>query len=161
MAHVGRDYPVHFRRDLNLVVTNNRRGYARAYDCFANDKSGSIGLALNRQAMHVHAVDETTFEFAKWTQDYQPVAGFNVKFTIELSPTKGDVYKGPSLEIRERSIGILATYSALVPGTAGYSTITWNVDLASLTHPTLYNDTVTLRAGAQAIKWTEYHSIYG
>jgi hypothetical protein len=161
MAHVGKFYPVHFRRDLNLNISNNNAGYPRAYDCFANDKQGSLGLYLNRVPFHCHAVSERTFQFAKWDQDYQYVRGFYVKFTLTLSGGRQDVYDGPGLVIRERSLGILATYLKRVAGTAGYKQLVLQLDIGSITHPTVYDDQVTQRAGAQAIEWTEYHNIYG
>jgi len=161
MAHVGKFYPVMFRRDFNLNITNNRNGYARAYDGFANDKGGPIGLALNTKPMHCHVVDEHSTTKIVWSQDYQPVAGFNVKFTFSLAITRAAIYAGPSLEIRERSLGILATYSTRVVGTAGYKSLVLQLDAGSVTHPTFYSDNVTQRAGAQAIEWAEYHSIYG
>lgn len=161
MAHVGKFYPVHFRRDLNLRVTNNRGGYARAYDAFANDKGGTVGVALNRKAMHCHAVDEKTFEFAKWTQPFQPIAGFNVRFTIVLTPTQGDVDVGPLLIIEERSLGVLARYETLPSGALGYSVFDFMLIPGSITTPAVYDDPITLRAGCQAIKWEEYHQIYG
>jgi len=161
VAHVGRDYPVHLRRDLNLNCFNNRNGLPRAWSCTFDNKGGSIGLALNGKTMFCHAQDESTFEFAKWIGDYETHASRNVRLEVFLTSTQGEVGKGPWLYIRDKVYGNIAVYKSFVANLTAYGEIAMQWDETFRPHPELWVDAVTQRVTPTAVRWTEYHRIYG
>ena len=80
MAHKGKQYPVHFRRDFNLDVSTNNIGIAKGYSLACHDCSGSVGVVLSTRLVHCKAVDETTFQGLKYESSVMHIGSRFVQF---------------------------------------------------------------------------------
>jgi hypothetical protein len=50
MAHAGKDWPLHFRRDLSAQALNNRQGWAEQYVLTFARLAGSIGTFIRDES---------------------------------------------------------------------------------------------------------------
>lgn len=161
MAHVGVIYPVHWRRDIALNLTNYRVAYGRAYSVTVDGKSGSLGLAMQGVPFYAHAQDETTFTFARWQDAYKSFHGRDIRWEGLISATGPEIGTGATWTLRDRLLGPLAVYKPFLGQLHAYQELPSTLVDGSLSHPELYNDTVTLRIIPDAVKWETYHHIYG
>lgn len=94
MAHVGKDYKLWFRRDCNLLLNNNRRGFPEAYKIVAIGPMFSakyaISLLKNELLINTKKTFDLTWEGAK-------VGGFFDGCHLEV---------GLPLEFAVHSVGI-------------------------------------------------------
>jgi len=67
VAHVGKIYRLHFRRDLSLQVSNNRNGLSFEYDVELIGVTGSIGSTLNTRTIRLHQTGPLDGSVAFWT----------------------------------------------------------------------------------------------
>ena len=159
MAHLGKVYPVHFRRDFNLNVQNNSVGFAKAYNHFFAGASGTIGVALQTKPLVCIAQDETTFAGMKWDSGWQPRAGYSVKFSCETTFPPGAADILVSGELREQVIGILGT---AVFGTLNqfvYNSFNFHWDPLSFTHLALFGLGSNLSTQFDRVRWAQWNSI--
>lgn len=159
MAHLGKVYPVHFRRDFNLNVTNNGAGFAKAYNCFFAGASGTIGAELRVKPLVCIAKDETTFAGMKWESNFEPRAGYYVKFVAAtiFPPTPNDILiRG---ELTEQTLGSLgvATFGAL--NQFVYNSLNMHWDPLSLTHPALFAMGSTQFTQFDRVRWAQWNNL--
>jgi len=161
MAHVGKYYPVHFRRDLNLDLFSNTFGIARAYGCQSQHFTGSVGSALNSRRLIANAVDEPTFQLANWLSEYELVAGRQVRFNIESSVVFGFPQLLMRVAVEDQSLGILGYGSVLrTTFTTGYNQVHayW---VPTFPYPALFSGSVGLsRWDLRAVEWEEYNVLH-
>lgn len=159
MAHIGHNYPVHFRRDFNLNVTNNSAGFAKGYNHGFAAASGTIGLALSTAPLVCIAQDETSFAGMKWTSDIVLRAGHPVKFecqTIEPPSFLDILIRGELTDVVLGSLGI-CTYGAL--NVFQYRTLNFRWDQLSLTHPSLFFVGASSITQFDAIRWPQWNNL--
>ncbi len=74
MAHVGKKYPLAFRRDLAFGINNNQQGWGRAYYFLAPLVGGSIPPAMVVMALVCTERDPGSFH-ALWESEETVLAG--------------------------------------------------------------------------------------
>lgn len=161
MAHTGKFYPVHFRRDLNYNCRTNNRGLPRAWKITFDNKGGTVGIALQGKTLYALAASERSFLYADWEGDFKPVAGRMIRLQFQITDIEGEVGKGPSLRIIDSVHGTLALYKPFIVHLTSYGEITLQWDESVQPHPELYIDPVTRRVVCVAVPWEEFHTVYG
>jgi len=137
MAHVGRLYPLHFRRDLATDVFDNKKAFGKRYDVGAAFIGGTVGGPLTGMRIRVNPVDERTFNGAKWQSTYVPVSGHLIRYVIECSLSKGFPTNIVRVKVEDLSLGNLVEANALRSKNAGYGLIEAKQLYSGPTHPTL------------------------
>lgn len=107
MAHIGRFYELHFRRDYSIDVGNNDRGYARRYDTGCAFLTGTIGGPLTSIRVRCNPVDEKSFQGLKWESGFFPAGGHLVKYKIETSQATDFPRNSARITIIEITLGTL------------------------------------------------------
>jgi len=85
MAHVGKNYPVHFSRDMCLGILNHRQGFPRHW-LINSTLTGSappfpVWQQLGTIATHTGSVDKTLLD---WTSDDKTSNGKTYHFRIRF-----------------------------------------------------------------------------
>ena len=161
MAHVGKFYPVHFRRDLSLNLRQFDAKYARAYNTIVLQAEGTLGIKLNGKSLYVHEKDGPTFEMAKWESEFTTVAGRSVAWLAVIAPGVGDPETGPEWQLIDSVLGSLARYRPYLPPPISYVDLPARLVPGSITHPTVYRHNLSGEVRAGAMLWKEYHNIFG
>lgn len=107
MAHVGRFYQLHFRRDLSIDTGNNNRGYAHAYDVGWSDITGIVGGPMTGDFVRCNAVAETSFNGAKWESAIFPAGGHLIRYTVETSLATGWPRNSARITVTDLTVGTL------------------------------------------------------
>lgn len=107
MAHIGRFYPVHFRRDLNLDLTNNNRGYAKYYVAGCNGLAGIIGAYLVNNLVRCLAVEELTFKLAKWKSANIVHGGRTFHYELTVTTAMGFPDNAIRIEVIDHAFGMV------------------------------------------------------
>lgn len=67
MAHIGKDYPVHFRRDTFLNLTDFSKGFGKRYTLLLGGVTGSIGDVVGNQFLDARTVGGREHELPEWS----------------------------------------------------------------------------------------------
>lgn len=113
MAHTGKQYPVHFRRDFNINLQNYVLGYARAYFFFWQGYAGDLGVAVGHQEFRCDAVDETSFNGLKWRSPVYVLDGHQVYTELRTTVADGWDHIQQVAELWDLSHGLLVNTAAL------------------------------------------------
>lgn len=160
MAHAGKYYPVHFRRDLNLNQSTNNFGLARAYAVRSSLYTGTVGVPLNSKRIICHAVDEPTFQFAKWESEWFTCGTRTVRWLLECSLAKGYPTELMRVQIFDQVIGLLGYSSIITANHLTYRNLAGAWVQASSTHPDLlYGFVNSTRNNVDAVDWAEYNGL--
>lgn len=116
MAHSGKQYPVHFRRDFNINLTNFMFGYAKAYFFFWQAYAGDLGVAVGHQEFRCDAVDETSFNGLKWRSPVYVINGHQVYTELRTTVADGWDFIQQIAELWDLSHGLLVNVKALQNG---------------------------------------------
>lgn len=153
MAHVGKFYRVAFRRDFNLDVGNNRKGFAFAYEWGTQQCFGSIGSLLDGKVFHLEALDEATYDGIHWKSDIKVLDGYHTyveMFTTDDPTTKGVRTTGG---LFTNEVGVLSTFKANPPGALGYAQLNNGWDSFFPPHPGLFLPSFNSSWSAAAKRW--------
>jgi hypothetical protein len=159
MAHSGRVYPVHFRRDWNLDVFNNNRGYGRGYVWSCDGGFGTIGIAMHGLGFNLVAVNEDSADQPIWESAVQTVAGRKIGIVQSL------VYNGTlkrvehSAQVTDSIVGSLAIYRGIVAAGLSFNQLQMNLDNASVTHPLIFLPTQSSSARSVVMNWAKWNSL--
>lgn len=66
MAHIGKKYPVHFRRDANFDVTNYSIGFGQRYTLFVGGVTGSIGSVVGGLFLDAETPHSRIHDLPEW-----------------------------------------------------------------------------------------------
>jgi hypothetical protein len=139
MAHVGKFYPVHFRRDLGIDLNDNRAGYAKRYDVRMGSCSGTVGNVLDHLFLRCNPIDEKTFNGAKWQSSFIPAAGHLIRYTIEASSAVDYPRNSLRLTVEDQLLGMLAQFNAVRVVGRALNNVSGLELYAGPTHPELFN----------------------
>lgn len=91
MAHSGRFYPVHFRRDFNLNLMSNNSGFPKGFIFDGTSLTGSIGHYLDLHSVLCPARDEVVLPTPFWQSDATPGGGrtFYIQVTSAIDGISG------------------------------------------------------------------------
>lgn len=84
MAHVGRYWPLAFRRDLSLNVRTNNEGWAKAYLARFQTLTGTVGENLFGKAFEIETIFEASTGTMKSRSADQVIGGIRVYVEVEL-----------------------------------------------------------------------------
>lgn len=139
MAHVGRYYRLHFRRDLATDVGNNNKAWARAYDVGAAFLSGTVGNLLVNSRFRVTAINERTFNGAMWQSNLLPLAGRLIRYQIECSSAAGFPLVMARVRVIDQTLGNLIEVNANRSDNANYQTVEAKRLYSGPSNPALLN----------------------
>lgn len=84
MAHRGKYYPVHFRRDFNLNLNSNASGFPMGFRFDGGSLAGAIGVWLNLNRVLVPARFEHTAPRPYWLSE--KISGGGRNFYVQIDP---------------------------------------------------------------------------
>jgi len=90
VAHVGKLYPVAFRRDMNLDQRDNRKYLPRCFACTFVGLLGSWGTKLNgNRFTDIHEATPQAGELERWIGGPYVHAGrtFSIRLVLQQGPT--------------------------------------------------------------------------
>jgi len=153
MAHIGKFYEVAFRRDFNLDVGNNNKGFAKAYSFGTQDIFGSIGELLPGKIFNLEAADQKTFNGIHWKSQTITLDGYHVY--VEMVTTDDPATKGVQTTggIYTTEVGVLSTFKAGPPGGAGYGQLTGHWIERFPPWPGLFLASFSATWTAGAVRW--------
>lgn len=154
MAHVGKLYPVAFRRDYNLDVGNNRVGFARGYSFGTENIFGLIGQHMPGRIWNLIAVNETTEPGIKWESDPQSIEGYDVHVEMSTMDDAATFGIKTLLKIIASGVGDLANMRAAPPGGLGYAQVNGGYGSGPFPHPDLFLPTFSATWSASALRWS-------
>lgn len=137
MAHVGKFYELHFRRDLGTQIVRNAESFARRYDVGAAFLGGSVGNALVNGRFRCNAVDERSYSGAKWLSNFFPAGGRLVRYILDCSTPSGFPDTMMRVTVEDQSAGVLIAVDALRVENATYGFIEAKKITIPATHPLL------------------------
>ena len=154
MAHIGRFWELHFRRDLGIDLTNNNRGLARAYTVGASGWGGTVGGPLTSSFIRCDAVDELTFNGALWRSPFQNIGGRLIMYELETSISAGYPDYIMKVTVIDLAVGILVANRALRIPRADMGFIEAKQNYTAPTHPTiLHANSPSDFFQAAAVRW--------
>jgi hypothetical protein len=154
VAHIGKDYELHFRRDLGTQIANNRNSFAKRYDVGAAFLGGSVGNALVNDLFRCNAFNEHTFNGATWQSNFFPAGGRLVRYVLECSLNSGFKETMLRVTVEDQIVGNLIVVDAIRNKNAGYATIEANDIVVPATHPLLLStDGPNALFQAFAVRW--------
>lgn len=112
MAHTGKFYRLHFRRDLGIDTRINAESYAKEYLVQLGDAKGTVGSNLAGRRIKCSAVDELTFIGAKWQSEWFVSNGHMVRYVLETSEATGWPDITTRLSIFDQTVGLLVAINA-------------------------------------------------
>jgi hypothetical protein len=137
MAHIGKNYRLHFRRDLGTGISNNNRSLAWSYTVGAADIGGTVGGPLTSMNVLVEPVDERTFNGAKWQSAYQTISGRQIRYVIECSTANGFPTNVCRVRVEDSLLGNLVEANAVRIQNQDYGFIEAKQLYSGPTHPAL------------------------
>lgn len=127
MAHKGKQWPLHFRRDLSLQVLNYNQGLARTYRVTFFGQTGTVGTAANNHPVDIVQVGPPFGPPARWASLPHVFGGAIVVYTAEtvvgavpqntgirLKVTKDDGTLLYQLAFHQPASGVFRNLSAFV-----------------------------------------------
>lgn len=157
MAHTGKQYPVHFRRDFNYNLDNFVLGYARAYFVHWVQYFGSIADDVGRTEFRCDAIDETTFNGLMWKSGTYVVDGHQLYTVIRTTVSDGWPDNQCAFELWDLSHGLLVTAKA--PHSAEYTNQSMFGAVGTNTAPpNTYVSPLPFQSApvALAVRWARY-----
>jgi hypothetical protein len=88
MAHIGRYYPVNFRRDFNLNVLNNNRGWADTYRAETATLGQGIGAVINGVTFLCKPQPQAQLDELDWASDFKLLGLFFYKAELIVQIVK-------------------------------------------------------------------------
>jgi hypothetical protein len=90
MAHLGKRYPVAFRRDINLNLIDKRFYWPRVWRVKGHDLTGTIGSALSTgTVVFSQEYDPRTLLLPEWRSGFGPVNGRSVDIRLLVAAGMG------------------------------------------------------------------------
>lgn len=159
MAHSGKIYPVHFRRDLNTNSRNNSTGFAKAYGLTSENAQGDVGSRLAGRRWLCIAVDERTYPGLHYVSDYQTIAGRDIRF--ELVGDQNTWNANPAMlgEIRDRLLGHLGSFGNGYGTSGRYESGTGSYRFFDEPHPELFRVISPTIVSTGAVRWAEWNAL--
>lgn len=156
MAHVGKKYPVAFRRDWSTQVSSYQLAMARDYFFVAPSASGTIGGHLIGKVLRAIERDATTVVVPIWRSDPTNINGRSV--TIEVTLTSQDPFgvMQNRLEIFDAIQGSVARATGITGATSGYRILAGHFDQTWQPHPTLFSTTIGVIWNLIAAEWSDF-----
>jgi hypothetical protein len=159
MAHLGKRYPLAFRRDLAYDVGSNQSAWGRAYWFEAPFLGGSIPAAMSLATLPLVEVPPAGF-YALWESGWRPVAGRSVfaRMYIDTASRQARVFEA-KWELRDSVKGFIG--KATVVGKAGldYSVIECICEMGPDPSPPLWEVGLRPAMTGFALTWPEWHAL--
>ncbi len=159
MAHRGKTYPVHFRRDWNLGVTNNSKGFAKGYYVFTPGGFGSLGAALKGKKFTCVTFDELTFSGLKWKSAKQSVGGVQMRCEMTTSIAQGFPIAVATGQIIADGIGVLINFRGPQPVNFNYGSLKLGFDPGDCPNPAYFSAGADRSINANAILWNDWNNL--
>jgi len=159
MAHVGKLYPVHFRRDFSLDLTSYRFAMPKAFWLRSLQTSGVVGNLLFNKVLPCIEVNALTSINAEWESDVINLGGRMVHATINTK--SGWPYPDQRLqfEIFDGIQGSIGKGELFLRVAGGYAR--WNgvFDPASFVRPLLLTGPPSTAASVTELTWAEWNAL--
>jgi len=159
MAHVGKLYPVHFRRDFSLDLTSYRFAMPKAFWLRSFQTSGVVGNLLSNKVLPCIEVNALTSVNAEWQSDVINLGGRMVHATINTisgwnTPTR--ILEAEIFDAVQGSIG-KAAFDWNFLG----SYRNWNGGFisSSFVRPLLLTGPPFCAASLTGLTWPEWHAL--
>lgn len=159
MAHAGKRYPVHFRRDFNLNVTTNSVGIAKAYALTSQSGFGVVGQALPGKRFVCITRDETTFPGAIWESESQSVGGRDISILIVCDPAKVNSGIVAMLQMIDSSAGAIGQASIGGINLKSYTNFQVSWDQQFTPRRDLFLPHIGTTGILAAVLWSEWNNL--
>lgn len=156
MAHLGKDYPVHFRRDWSPDVGNYRIAHARDYFFICRSASGTIGGSLPVAGIRCKAFNERTADVPEWRSAPTNVNGRSVTVIITLTSLQPSNVMGNRIEIFDAIQGSVARGTGVTAATSGYRILAGHFDQSWKPHPALFDSSTGVIWNCEAARWSDF-----
>jgi hypothetical protein len=84
MAHLGKSWPLHFRRDLGLQITNNNRSWPQAYTVRWQQTFGTVGQHMAEKTWLIPVDFEVPSGRMFYRTPFQTVGPKSVRVEVDL-----------------------------------------------------------------------------
>lgn len=159
MAHIGKNYPVHFRRDCNLGCKSNRVGYPKGFVIRTTPQPGLIGSNWNGRRFLCIAVNEDSLTELRWESEELNIVGRWVRCVCWLPIS--EVNEGPLVrwEFFDRIKGSICRGGAAVPGGGQRNNASGGLEVFYSPHPELWSGFAPSITLCDPILWPEWNSL--
>jgi len=159
VAHSGKRYPVHFRRDFNLNSRTNNVGFGRGYRFSTQGCLGDVGLVLSHTALNCTDVDAKTFDGLKWESTPRTLGGRLVHVQIVITWDKVNKRLLQAGQLIDSVKGTIGKFSGIVPQSGEYGQLNFAWDAFFHPEPTLFGATIFATASAKVIEWSAWNNL--
>jgi len=161
VAHVGKLYPVAFRRDLNLNTATNTRYLGRSLALVISDVGGSWGSAVNNATiLDCHEMRPPVGGIQSWETGVRLIAGrlINISAKVQLEAN----YDWTILaQISDGTLGNLGRSIVRFRDANRYDRFATNFNIEFPPHPAVFNFTaVQSQIAWRQLNWTEYNILH-
>lgn len=156
MAHAGKYYPLHLRRDWAPDLTNFSRAHAKDYYLFSPSSFGTIGDHLSHNELRAREYLPVVSEPPEWRSDWTLVNGRLVRIIVKLTSVHPLGFMGNSFEIFDSVQGSVARATGGVSTVGGYASLAGHYDQTWKPHPTLFDSSPGTIWNLNAVPWSDF-----
>lgn len=156
MAHVGKLYPVAFRRDWSTDVRTFRRAMARDYFLFDHNSSGTIGGHITDKLLRAIEVDPFTVDVPRWEIEPTRVNGRMVYGFLECTTQAPQGWMQWRAEMFDTIQGSLVRGSGGISTAFGYQSLAGFWDLSYQPKPALWSLAFSPLLNWNAALWSDF-----
>lgn len=159
MAHKGKTYPVHFRRDTNLGNVTNNKACARAYNVTFAEGAGILGDVLWRHPLVAIAVNENDGSLPHWKSDPVTLSGRTVWCDFHWLDNPISHFTGVAGTLHDLVAGRLADFVASAPYGASQGFYRGSMDPRTFDNPQIYFTSSPYIVSLDAVKWEQWNAL--
>lgn len=159
MAHAGKAYPVHFRRDLNVNSVTNNEGWPRAFGLISSNGQGEVGLHLAGNRWVCIAQQEKTFHGLLYESQYITVNGHDVMFRLTGNQDTWDTSASMQGLLIDRVKGTLGRFGNGYGTTGRYHSGSGSYELLFSPFPDLFRVFDSVVVATNAVLWEEWNNL--
>lgn len=139
MAHVGKIYPVHVRRDWSTEIFTYRMAAARTYMFITNTCAGTIGGHLGNFELVAEEYMPRAVDIPEWRSPFTLINGRNVQIVLNLTTQNTDGSMQHKMEIFDSIQGSVARGSGTWVPNYKYAQLAGTFDQSWQPRPVLFN----------------------
>lgn len=159
MAHSGKTYPVHFRRDLNINSTTNNTGWPRAFGLTSDNAFGTVGSNLLGHRWVCIARDEPTYPGLLYESEYITISGRDIMFRLVGDQTTFNTNPALLGEINDRVKGNLGHFGQGYAPTGHYQQGSGSYRFFEDPFPDLFRVVFNTNVVTGAVLWEEWNNL--
>lgn len=156
MAHLGKNYPVHLRRDWAPDVSNFNAAHARDYMFTSRSSSGTIGGSIPNSGIRCKAYNERTLDVPEWRSAPTNVNGRSVIIVAKLTTRHPLGFMQNHVEVFDAIQGSVARGDGVQAGANGYRILAGHYDQSWQPHPALFTSSPGVVWNLEAVPWSGF-----